>query len=53
MGWVTLEITQRCNLDCTLCYLSENSEAVKHGATLIAYINRYAPSKIQFAPVAA
>ena len=23
------EITQRCNLDCTLCYLSESSEAVK------------------------
>lgn len=28
MGCVALEITQRCNLDCTLCYLSENSEAV-------------------------
>ncbi|MFA5983015.1 MAG: radical SAM protein [Methylococcaceae bacterium] len=26
---VSLEITQRCNLDCTLCYLSEHSEAVK------------------------
>src|SRR5712691_4038171 len=26
---VALEITQRCNLDCTLCYLSENSEAVR------------------------
>src|SRR6266852_7008279 len=25
---VALEITQRCNLDCTLCYLSETSEAV-------------------------
>ena len=25
---VALEITQRCNLDCTLCYLSESSEAV-------------------------
>ena len=25
---VALEITQRCNLDCTLCYLSEHSEAV-------------------------
>jgi len=24
-----LEITQRCNLDCTLCYLSESSESVK------------------------
>jgi molybdenum cofactor biosynthesis enzyme MoaA len=29
VGCVALEITQRCNLDCTLCYLSENSEAVK------------------------
>ncbi len=26
---VSLEITQRCNLDCTLCYLSETSEAVR------------------------
>lgn len=28
VGCVCLEITQRCNLDCTLCYLSERSEAV-------------------------
>jgi pyruvate-formate lyase-activating enzyme len=28
VGCVALEITQRCNLDCTLCYLSETSEAV-------------------------
>jgi len=27
VGCVALEITQRCNLDCTLCYLSEHSEA--------------------------
>jgi uncharacterized radical SAM superfamily Fe-S cluster-containing enzyme len=26
---VSLEITQRCNLDCTLCYLSNSSEAVR------------------------
>jgi uncharacterized radical SAM superfamily Fe-S cluster-containing enzyme len=26
---VAVEITQRCNLDCTLCYLSESSEKVK------------------------
>lgn len=26
---VALEITQRCNLDCTYCYLSESSEALK------------------------
>lgn len=28
IGCVALEITQRCNLDCTLCYLSEHAEAV-------------------------
>lgn len=28
IGCVSLEITQRCNLDCTLCYLSELSESV-------------------------
>jgi 7,8-dihydro-6-hydroxymethylpterin dimethyltransferase len=27
-GCVALEITQRCNLDCTLCYLSDFSESV-------------------------
>jgi len=26
---IALEITQRCNLDCTLCYLSDLAEAVK------------------------
>lgn len=29
IGCVSLEITQRCNLDCSLCYLSDSSEAVK------------------------
>lgn len=29
IGCVALEITQRCNLDCTLCYLSEMSESVQ------------------------
>lgn len=28
IGCVALEITQRCNLDCTLCYLSYHAEAV-------------------------
>src|SRR5881392_2079621 len=28
VGCVALEITQRCNLDCTLCYLSDFSESV-------------------------
>ena len=29
MACVALEITQRCNLDCTLCYLSDLAEAVQ------------------------
>jgi len=29
VGCVALEITQRCNLDCTLCYLSASSESVR------------------------
>ena len=29
IGCVALEVTQRCNLDCTLCYLSDHSEAVR------------------------
>ena len=29
VGCVALEITQRCNLDCSACYLSEHSEVVK------------------------
>ena len=28
MGCIALEVTQRCNLDCTACYLSESSEAL-------------------------
>lgn len=28
IGCVAVEITQRCNLDCTLCYLSEHSQSV-------------------------
>ncbi len=29
IGCVALEITQRCDLDCTLCYLAESSQAIK------------------------
>ncbi len=29
IGCVSLEVTQRCNLDCTLCYLSEHAEATR------------------------
>jgi hypothetical protein len=28
IGCVALEVTQRCNLDCTLCYLSDYSESI-------------------------
>jgi hypothetical protein len=28
IGCVALEVTQRCNLDCTLCYLCAPSESV-------------------------
>jgi pyruvate-formate lyase-activating enzyme len=28
IGCTAVEITQRCNLDCTLCYLSESAESV-------------------------
>ncbi len=29
IGCVALEVTQRCNLDCSVCYLSEKAEAVR------------------------
>ena len=29
IGCVAVEVTQKCNLDCTLCYLSEHSHHVK------------------------
>ena len=29
IGCVAVEVTQKCNLDCTLCYLSENSQHVR------------------------
>jgi pyruvate-formate lyase-activating enzyme len=37
IGCVALEITQRCNLDCTLCYLSESSESVKDVPLEVVY----------------
>ena len=39
IGCVALEITQRCNLDCTLCYLSDSSEAV-HDLPLVEVYRR-------------
>ncbi len=29
IGCVAVEITQKCNLDCSLCYLSEHSQSIK------------------------
>lgn len=39
IGCVALEITQRCNLDCAACYLSDRSEAV-HDLPLSEAIRR-------------
>lgn len=39
IGCVALEVTQRCNLDCTLCYLSDLSEAV-HDVPLVELFHR-------------
>lgn len=49
IGCVALEITQRCNLDCTLCYLSENSESVKD-IPMEEIFRRIDQIKIQFGP---
>lgn len=49
VGCVALEITQRCNLDCTACYLSEHSESVRDMPIeevfrrIDAISNRYGP----------
>ncbi|MEM7445912.1 MAG: radical SAM protein, partial [Pseudomonadota bacterium] len=39
---VALEVTQRCNLDCTLCYLSDLAEATPDPSleTLLARVDR-------------
>jgi len=49
VGCVALEITQRCNLDCTLCYLSEHAEAV-HDIPLEAVFRRIDRIREQFGP---
>ena len=40
IGCVALEITQRCNLDCTLCYLSDSAEAVRDITMRVAFRER-------------
>jgi len=47
MGCVALEITQRCNLDCALCYLSESSEAV-HDLPLAEVLRRLDAIRAQY-----
>jgi 7,8-dihydro-6-hydroxymethylpterin dimethyltransferase len=49
IGCVSLEVTQRCNLDCTLCYLSESSEATKDIPIAEVY-RRIDQIKYQFGP---
>ncbi|MFM8316557.1 MAG: radical SAM protein [Deltaproteobacteria bacterium] len=49
IGCVALEITQRCNLDCTLCYLSEHSESVKD-IPMEEIFRRIDQIKLQFGP---
>ncbi len=39
IGCVSLEVTQRCNLDCSLCYLSDMAEAV-HDLPLAEILRR-------------
>ncbi|MGF1502540.1 MAG: radical SAM protein [Paracoccaceae bacterium] len=49
MACVALEITQRCNLDCTLCYLSERAEAV-HDLPLAEIRRRIARIRAFYGP---
>lgn len=49
IGCVALEITQRCNLDCTLCYLSEQSEAV-HDLPLVEIYRRIDVIRATYGP---
>ena len=46
---VALEITQRCNLDCTLCYLSENAE-LSHDVPLAILFQRIAMVADHYGP---
>ena len=49
VGCVALEITQRCNLDCELCYLSGHSEAV-HDLPLQEIFRRIDSIKRHYGP---
>lgn len=49
IGCVAVEITQKCNLDCTLCYLSEHSQQV-HDLPLAEVYRRLDDALEQFGP---
>ena len=49
VGCVALEVTQRCNLDCTLCYLSESSEAL-HDLPLAELLRRLQAIRDRYGP---
>ncbi len=49
IGCVSLEVTQRCNLDCTLCYLSESAEAVRD-IPLLELFRRIDDIAVQYGP---
>ncbi len=49
VGCVALEVTQRCNLDCTLCYLSESSEAL-HDLPLAELFRRLQAVRDRYGP---
>ncbi len=49
MGCVSLEVTQRCNLDCSLCYLSDMAEAV-HDLPLVEVFRRIDMIADQYGP---
>ncbi len=49
IGCVALEITQRCNLDCTLCYLSDHAEAIQD-IPLAEVMRRIGEIRAQFGP---
>ncbi|MEM9061487.1 MAG: radical SAM protein [Pseudomonadota bacterium] len=46
---VALEITQRCNLDCTLCYLSDSAEAA-HDVPLSVLFRRLRMIRAHYGP---
>ncbi len=46
---VALEVTQRCNLDCTLCYLSETAEAL-HDVPLALLLDRIGMIESHYGP---